>query len=296
MFVLGAFVRDAVCRHVSINLGHLRVVATKALIAATPTRSETSLRVKKTAPIDVVRRAEYDAEQDAATRKAITEHLHSAATDIDVLAKLIAKHKSATRHVLGLFGGLILRISPFALFTWISTQLTALPALPLWYGIGLCVTWMIAYHLIGVIGIPLHDAEYRKYLLFEGYIGSPEDGVCPLFPNVSRLEQELYEHLKIAPPIVVSWETLIPVVHDVFIILIVAASFWLLPLDGRARVIVLVVGTLIVGLRIRHIRNWRRLIAQRYPGRSLVQLVMALLTEYETVGPSGTSDIDDSKH
>lgn len=277
LLVVGAFVRDAVVQHLRINLRPLKIIKERSLVVSHPVHSELSLGIKKTASPEKLERAKNKLQDFEEKREKIYLHLNEAANDIEAIEKLLSGYKSTARQVFGHMLNLIQRISPIAFFTWIGAQIQALSEMPLWHGIGLCFAWILGYHFLGLLGLPFHDADYRKYILFDGYIGKPEDGIRPLLPPISRLEIALFDHLAISRPIVVSWETLVPGVHYFFTIGMVLASVIFLPLGSVGRIVASTVGLLIIVHQISHIIWWHRFLMQRYKGISFMRIITAPL-------------------
>lgn len=296
LWVVGAFVKDAVIRHVQQNLERAQLVELRALMASHPTTEDTRLGVKLTASEESVREAKEKLREKEEIRKRIAAALRSAADEFKMLDGVVGKHKSVVNQVLGFLFGLIKYISPLAVLGWAVSQFSELRHLPLWQGVVLCLSWIVVYHLLGLLGIPFHDAGYRKYLLFEGYTGQPDDGIPPLFPNVARIEDEFYNHLGISKPIVVSLDDIIPLLHAAGSIFLVSASLWFLPLNATIRSPAIVVGLIIIASQLQTLFIWRSLLRMRYPNQGIVSLAVIVLLDLLTgqFGKITESESDES--
>jgi hypothetical protein len=275
ILVVRAFTRDAVIRHIQINLITMRVLADREFIISHPVKSEISLGVRNTAPDDAKKRAAYELSIFEEKRQRVAGYLKDALIEFEALEKFVSKYKNTTNKIAGQMLKLVIRISPLGFITWFVTQFQKLPDLPLLHAITLCLLWIIGYNLLGMLGIPFHDADYRKYNLFEGFMGNPTDGIRPLEPPVSRREQDFYTHLGIGKPVIISWEVLIPVVHYVVTILMVIVSIIMLPLNQQGRIIASVIGLIIVMAQIKKILLWRILIKGRYNKLTFVKLLLS---------------------
>jgi hypothetical protein len=185
----------------------------------------------------------------------VSEILGRTAKDIEPLSERVAPEEGGIRSVLDL-------VSTFG-WKWIVPFLG--PAGFLWcfvrlYGaLGLCLAWVLTYHALALIGVVFHDSEYRKQILFEGYIGTPSDEIKPLHPSVLEREGQVYSHLGIIPPVVVMWgETVWPGFHSGLMLFLIPASLiWyrsLLDLKGFA--ISLGFGSVVVFFQYRFFREW----------------------------------------
>lgn len=277
LWVVKAFFQDAVIRHIQTNLRSLQVVSFQALLANIPTPSELALGVKKTAPAEVVKRAEQEREQFEHKRKLISTSLDAAASDIKAMGDLVKEYKSLSTATVFFVGKLISRISLAGLLTWVIARFSSLSRLPLMQGVALALVWIAIYHILGLLAAPFHDSSYRKYQFFEGYIGSPDDRLKPIFPPVSRIEKEFYEQLKITMPVVISWDDLIPPVHYVGMIFIVLVCLYFLPLTRGVRNWASVLALVIVATQLRRLGWWWSHLQQRYEGKSLAKLIAATI-------------------
>jgi hypothetical protein len=184
--VLGPLVRVAVSRHVRVNVKALRSV----LVGATGA-------VERWCP------------EDRPAQSAIAEAMEK----VQKFAQEIKESEDGDTHPSSklLDGAFDLFLKTVVPAGSVSTLFWTVARSTYWI---LIFGWVVLYHILGLVGILIHDSEHRKELLFEGYIGTPSDGVKPLFPNVSRVERALYEHLGVSPPVVVAWgEVVWPGVH-----------------------------------------------------------------------------------
>jgi hypothetical protein len=275
LLVVGAFARDAIISHIQINLRQTGIVRQRADLVSHPDASETGLGVKKTAREEVIRAAEDKQKAFEVKRSKIAANLDQAVADLKELEESVAKYRSVSNQIVSLIFGLIKNLSPLAFLTWVIRGFSRIGHMPWWQGVLLCSAWIIIYNLLGLLGMPFHDASYRKYLLFEGYIGTPSDGVKPLSPNVARLEEEFYKHLGIARPIVVSWDDLIPPVHYAVTALLITASFLVLPLSKNIRGPAALVGLALVYSQVRMLVIWRKLMRSRFEKSGLMKLIVA---------------------
>jgi len=269
-------------RHIQVNLGRAKLIEIRALMANHPTAEDRRLGIKLSAPPESIQAAKEEQKKREDKRKLITKSLEAAANDLKALSNVVSMHKNVVNVVLSFLLGAIKHISPLAVLSWAIARVGELGGLPLWQGTLLCLSWLIIYNLLGLLGVPFHDAGYRKFLLFEGYIGKPSDGIEPLFPTVSRIEDEFYTHLGISKPIVVSLDDLIPAFHATATIALTMIAMLFLPLDGAVIPYALIFAFVIVCSQTARLWQWRRLLRQRYPERSLFSLTVITYLELVT--------------
>lgn len=272
LWIIGWLVRDAVIRHLQINLKQASLVDYLAAIVASPTSAERSLGIRKTASTEAISAAEERQMQREAKRQEVLSCLNDASADLKTVQDQVSSYKSVSNQIVGSIIGVAKNVAPLAVLAWIAKQFSLLAIKPLWQGVALCVLWIILYNSLGLLSVPFHDASYRKHLLFEGYMGKPEDGVSPLFPSVSRVEKEFYEHLGIQQPLVVSWDDLIPPFHYLVTVLIIVASLCVLPLNRQLLPYAVALGGGLAWLNWRRVLFWRASMQQRY-GQSIPKLI-----------------------
>jgi len=240
--VMGKLVRDEVIRHVRINLeafgGHL---AAGLDIARHPNLSVPDLQ-----------------------RKEITNALERALRETKAVRKNTSGFVPAQPPV---WKKLIDKIPWEKIFLALPTAGFLLPALSLWGGIGLCLAWVLAYHLLAWMSVPMYESAVRKETLFEGSFTTTSDANKLIYTGVSRLEQEVYRHLNVSPPSVKPWVfSGWPFVHYLLVIVMIVSSFLIwrekVAATPSEHAVVFVFGANIVFHQLRllvvHFRRWMR--------------------------------------
>ena len=296
LLVVGWLVRDVVVRHIQINLKHARYVNYLTEVVSRPTCEETRLGVKKTAPSETIQKAQEEQRKRQQVRQIVLSHMKNAAADLKSLEQEVGNYKSLSAQIINLIFGIVKHVSPLAFLTWVATQFAKVVNMPLWQGVLVCSLWIVIYNLLGLIAVPFHDAGYRKHLLFEGYIGTPDDKIKPLMPPVSRLEKEFYAHLGIVRPVVISWDDLLPPVHYIVTILMIVSSVVLLPLHKEVFAMGIVAGTALIVLNVNQLRWWRRLMRHRYD-QSIPRLIIStfLLMMSNQSGRAGSNESEEGE-
>ncbi len=244
IFVVRSFVKDQVVKYIEVNLKSLDVLKVRQAITA------------------------YLPKDGDPEKELIVGYLKDAVSYLTLLEGMITKHKDSSRKILKSVFSIIKNISPAALFTAWAVHLNVLSSLPLPLSLSICAAWIGAYYLFIVIAVPFHDSDYRRHLLFEGYMGTPGDGIKPLSPPLSRYEEALYTHLGVPRPIVISWDLLVAFLNYFLLICFVVATLYYLPLMGKAKTVVGGLGFLFILQQTNHLYWLFRLIKIRYPNRS----------------------------
>jgi hypothetical protein len=141
-----------------------------------------------------------------------------------------------------------------------------------------------------LLTLPFHDAGERKYLFFEGYIGRESDGLDPLFPPMSRYEAALFKLFGSKPPIVISWETIIPALHYGLMSVLLIVMLVKLPFTPVALTIASVFASVLIVLYFVEIHNLWTLLKLRYRGRSIGELLFSLFSSLNMLKSSNDSE------
>lgn len=281
LFVVKAYFKDAVVRHIQITLKRLTLLRLRSYVAERPTADEMRLGIKKTAPPEQVATAEARRSAFLDQREKISGLLKEAWGDIEELDKALSEHKESTSWSINVVVKTVRRLLPVGFAAWFVAQFARLHGMPNWQlalYVGLA---LLAYHAFAWLALPFHDAGYRKYLLFEGYIGTPTDGLKPMEPCVSELESELFSAFKLRPPLIVSWEELAPLVHYVVLIALVLALWLDLPFDQEARKQVRWIAPSLIVFYLYRLAIVRLFLKVRYSGRSVVEMAAALFHVFD---------------
>lgn len=143
----------------------------------------------------------------------------------------------------------------------------------------------LVYHLTALATLLFHDASERKYILFDGYMGKASDGLDPLSPGASRLEKAMFEKFGVHPPVVISWETIIPIFHYVVISGLIVWLWIKLPLAQPARGLAGVLGFILIMTYMSELSLLIQLLTLRYRGRSKWEILLALVTSFQSLVP-----------
>jgi hypothetical protein len=148
------------------------------------------------------------------------------------------------------------------------------------------------------VPLPFHDAADRQFILFEGYramIGDASDGIPSIRPEVSRHEEVLFKIFRAPPPIVISWENLVPPIHYALISFLLIAMVVKLPFAQNTRT---VAAALAAGLICWYAWQgwlWWRLLRMRYSNHSIPEILWALLLgTYSVFSPEGPGEKGES--
>jgi hypothetical protein len=244
-----------------------------------------SLGVKKTAQAEVVAEAETRRCKFVEQQERIAATLQEAAQDVHDLSELLTNEerpgKRALKGVVRLLrGGL-----PFLWAGWVITQFKRWSNAPPLQIFLFFLGTALVYHLTALATLLFHDAGERKYILFDGYIGEASDGLAPLSPGASRLEKAMFEKFGVHPPVVISWETIIPIFHYVVISGLVVWLWVKLPLGPTAREVAGVFGFLLIMKYLRELFLLTQLLILRYRGRSKSEILLALFTSFQSLVP-----------
>lgn len=280
MFVVKPLLRDALLHHIKVNLDQATLLAMRAYQAQRPTPEETRLWVSKknTSPERV---AEKEAERSAflERQRNTSALLNEAQDDIKSLNEIVRGQPSLAAKLFKAGISLLRRVAPFAVAGWVITRFDDLRAWPTWQVMGFALLILVAYHLVAWVSLPFFNAAYRKHLLLNGYgfMGKPSDGLMPMFPDVKRLEVAFFELFDLRPPVVVSWDEIVPALHYLVLIIFIITLSVSLPLTREARYGAWVFGAVLIIIYIRRIIEWWTWVHQRHQGRNFSEIAWALL-------------------
>ena len=288
MFVMKPLLREAVLRHIRTNLDAVTPLALRAYRVRHLLPKVTSMGLNmKVATPDAIAKAEAERDARLKEKAVIGSLLDEALDDIASLNAILSRQPLFAARLFRVALNLVRRIAPLALAGWVIAQFKHLRGRPTWQELGFAILVLIAYHLIAWISLPFFNAAYRKFLYLNGYgfMGKPTDGLSPLEPSAKRLEGEFFKLLGQFPPIVVSWDEVIPGLHYVAVIAFVISLAFGLPLDKVVREWVLIFGGLLVYTYVMLLREWWRWIKGRYRDTSFLEIAWALVTtiDWETV-------------
>lgn len=275
LWVAKPLLRDAVVKHIQVNLERMTSLHLRAYIAKRPTPDEIRLRVKLTAGEEHVARAKAELQTYLDKQHRMAALLGEAEEDVHELSKLVSEHKDFASRAIRTVVSLVRRLLPIGFAGWVIAEFAHFQGMPVWPEIAFSLMMLFGYHVFAWLTLPFHDAGYRKYIYFEGYMGRATDGLDPRFPPVSRLEHSFYNLFDVRPPVVISWDDLLPPLHYLFGILLVVGLVVALPFDAIARVAAGLAGLYFVVIYVRRLTQWWAFINQRYKGRSLVELGVA---------------------
>ncbi len=277
-FVVKPLLRDALLHHLKVNLDQATLLALRAYQAQRPTPDETRLRVnKKNASSERIAEAEAERNEFLERQQKSAALLDEALNDIKSLSEIVREQPSLAAKFFKTGISLLRRVAPIAVVGWVVTQFDELRAWPTWQVMGFAILILVAYHLVAWISLPFFDAAYRKHILLNGYMGKPSDGLMPMFPNAARLEVALFKLFDLRPPIVVSWDEIVPALHYLVLIIFIITLLVILPLAGKVRYGAWVFSAVLVFIYIGRIAKSWTWIQQRHKGRNFSELVWALL-------------------
>src|SRR3989442_6681486 len=119
---------------------------------------------------------------------------------------------------------------PFVWAGWVVAQFDRWSNSPQLQLLLFFVGTALVYDLTAWATLGFHDTGERKYVLFEGYMTKTSDSLVPLFPEASRIEKKLFKQFGLRPPIVISWETVVPILHYGVISVVLIVLWIKLPL------------------------------------------------------------------
>lgn len=285
LLVVKSFLRDVVVDHIRTVLRHSALLHLRAFAAARPLPAEVRLGVKRTAEAELVARAEARRAEFLARQQKIAAPLREAAQDIHDLGELIGDEERPGQRALKAVLRLVRRGLPFLWAGWVLAQFdrwSDSPQLQLFF---FFVGTAVIYHLTAWLTLPFHDAGERKYVLFEGYTGKASDGLDPLHPEASRLEKALFKQFGLRPPVVISWETVIPILHYGLICALIVVLWIKLPLAPVARSLAAVFGLVLIVVYLSQLFALWTLLNLRYRDRPIWEIASALLSSFQSLEP-----------
>lgn len=285
LLVLKSFFREAAVEHIRLMLRHTELLHLRAFAASRPRKLELSLGVKKTAGAEVVAQAELRRSNFIAQQQRIAITLQEAVQDVHDLTEFLTNEERPGQRTLKGVMRLLRRGLPFLWAGWIVAQFKHWSNAPQLQIFLFLLGTTLVYHLMALATLLFHDAGERKYILFDGYMGRASDGLEPLFPEVSRLEKALFEKFGVRPPVVISWEAIIPILHYVVISGLIVWLWIKLPLAPSARGVVGVLGLVLIIEYLRRVLLFCQLLIVRYRGRSKWEITIALFSSLQSLVP-----------
>jgi hypothetical protein len=285
LFVLKSFFREAAVEHIRTILRHTELLHLRAFAASRPLKLEMSLGVKKTARAEVVAEAETRRSKFVEQQQRIATTLQEAAQDVHDLAELLTNEERPGQRALKGVMRALRRGLPFLWAGWVIAQFKHWSNAPHLQIFLFFLGATLVYHLTALATLLFHDAGERKYILFDGYMGKASDGLAPLSPGASRLEKAMFEKFGVHPPVVISWETIIPIFHYVIISGLIVWLWVKLPLGQTARGLVGVFGFLLIMKYLRELFLLTQLLILRYRGRTKREILLALFTSFQSLVP-----------
>ncbi len=290
LLVLKSLLREAAVDHIRAILEDVGLLHLRAFAAARPLPAEMRLGVKRTADAATIAEAEMRRSKFIARQQHVAALLKEAAEDAHELAELIAKEEKVGQRALKSIIRLFRRGLPFLWAGWVITQFQRFSNAPQLQLFLFFAGIILIYHLTALATLLFHDAAERKDILFNGYIGKASDGLDPLFPEASRLETALFKKFHVHPPIVISWETVIPILHYVLISAIIVWLWVKLPLAPVSRWFAGAVGFVLVVSYLKELVSLAKLLTLRYPGRSNWEIMRALFPWFQSLVPLAEKD------
>ncbi|HEY1936415.1 MAG TPA: hypothetical protein VGJ33_00595 [Candidatus Angelobacter sp.] len=285
LFVLKSFFREAAVEHIRTVLRQTDLLHLRAFAASRPLKLEMSLGVKKTAKAEVVAEAETRRSKFIEQQQRIATILQEAAQDVHGLAELLTNEERRGQRALKSVMRLLRRGLPFLWAGWVIAQFKHWSNAPQLQALLFFLGTALVYHLTALATLPFHDAGERAYILFEGFMGKTSDGLAPLFPEASRLEKAMFEKFGVHPPVVISWEMIIPIFHYMVVSGLIVWLWIKLPLGHTARELVGACGFLLIMTYLRELFVLTQLLGLRYRGRSRWEIFLALFTSFQSLVP-----------
>jgi hypothetical protein len=293
--------RDALLHRVRLNLDHADLLALRAYQAQRPRPKETRLGVRQGADPDIVATAEVKRRAFLESREKMASFLNEARDDIKSLSEIASTYKPLSGKIFKTAVSLVRRIAPIAVAGWVVTQFDKLRTWPTWQAILFALLILVAYHFVAWISLPFFNAAFREYVYLDGYMGKSTDGLDPLFPPVKRVEEHFYKLFDARPPIVVSWDEVVPILHYIALVILIVMLAVGLPLADKARVGAYLFAMLLIPLYLRRITVCCKWIAKKHQGRTFGEVALAFLTaidwgamseakEESTESPSNEND------
>lgn len=278
LLIVKPLLRDALLYHIKVNFNHATLLTLRAYQAQRPTPSETRLGVnKKNASLERIAEAEAQRNAFLERQQNTSALLNEALDDIKSLNEIVCGQPSLAAKLFKTGINLLRRVAPLAVIGWVIARFDELRAWPTWQVMGFAIIILVAYHLVAWVSLPFFNAAYRKHVLLNGYMGKPSDGLMPMFPDAARLEIAFFKLFDLRPPVIVSWDEIVPALHYLVLIIFIIALLVILPLDGKARNGSWVFGAVLVFIYIGRIAEWWTWIHQRHKGRNFSEIAWALL-------------------
>jgi hypothetical protein len=278
LIVAKPLLRDAVIDHIKRVLEQTRLLRVRAFVAARPLPEKSRLGIKATAAREKVEEATRKRDEYLARQQKIAALLDEASKDVkELLEALGADPKTGQRS----FKVLLRAARRFLPFLWagvVISQFGRLAGQPQFQVLAFFFGTAVIYHLAAWLTLPFHDAGERKYVFFEGYMGRESDGLNPLFPPASRYEDALFKLFGSKPPIVISWETVVPILHYGLMSILLVVMLVKLPFDHDSLAIAALFSAVLITVYVLQLGRMRTLLGLRYKRRSSWEILAALFS------------------
>jgi len=290
LIVAKPLLRDAVIDHIKRVLEQTRLLRVRAFVAARPLPEKSRLGIKASAAREKVEEAIRKRDEYLAHQQKIAALLDEASKDVKELLEAVgADPKTGQRS----FKVLLRAGRRFLPFVWagvVISQFRKLADQPQAQVLAFFFGTALIYHLVAWLTLPFHDAGERKYVFFEGYTGRESDKLNPLFPPASRYEGALFELFGSKPPIVISWETVVPILHYGLMSILLVVMLIKLPFDRDSFVTAALFSALLISVYTRELFRMRTLLGRRYEGRSLWEILAALFSSLNMLKSDDSED------
>jgi hypothetical protein len=285
LIVVKPLLRDAVANHVRRVLTRTQLLQLRGFMAGRPL-PETRRRGRRKAatPAAVIAKSRQEK---------IAILLEEAARDVKGLLEVVGEDEKVGRQA---FAALVRAARRWLPVIWagvVISQFDRLSGWPQFQPLAFFLLVTIAYHLAAALTLPLHDAAERKHVYMNGYLGAKEpDGLNALVPPATRREADLFKLLGPKPPIVISWEIIIPVLHYALMSVLLVIMLIKLPFTSEARAIAGIFAAVLGIIYFRAVMQLWALIKVRYRDRSVWEVLAALLPSFDIPGLTDESERD----
>ncbi len=269
--------RYAVASHIEVMHKHANLLRLRAFRASRPTAEDLRfLHVKKPTEEE-----KTEANQKLATFQAkqqtVASALDEATTDFALLHERIANEGKVGAKLFKQTVSFVRRFLPVAWAWWVVHVINNFPQGSSWQMWSVSVAVIAVYHILGLLGVPFHDASERKHIFFDGYMGGAgSDGLAPCAPPMARLEKEFFKLFGQKPPLVLLWDQVVPLLHYLVAGLFVVVIAWKLPLAEDQKRQLWAAAIALNILYFWRVKTWWLLLKRRYPGRSVSEILLAL--------------------
>ena len=290
LIVFKPLFRDAAAKHIDAMLRQTSLLAIRAFRASRPTHDDLRFNHAKHPSEEEKKLATEKLLEFKARQQAIAALLEEANADVSELRERIANEGKGAAGLFKKIAGIIRRFLPVVWAWWAAIlidRVTPGSQLQMW---GIAGAMTLVYHLLGLAGLPFHDAAERKHVYFEGFMGQASDGLNPVAPEMSRLEKKWFSQFKQKPPLVILWDQAVPLLHYTVAGVFVIYIAWKFPAEGIMRARLWAAAAALTVVYFWRLKVWWLLLRMRSSGHSVVEIVTALAGVLQVLEPEDKED------